>query len=459
MFKKLALPFSATRPPVEASMAETFYSVIDRTQATIQFTPDGTILTANDNFLKAMGYSLTEVAGKHHSMFVSQELAGSTQYREFWASLASGTTFTDQFPRFAKDGSTVWIQATYAPYIDKAGKVIKVIKIATDITERQHGVETIASGLQHLSKGDLTYRVPASDLKDIAALGTAFNTALDQLSKTIGAVKGVAVTVESLSNKLGHASSELSQRTETQAATLEQTAAALEEITATVKTAAAGAREVENSVAATKRTAENGGKVVTDAIEAMSLIEGSSRKISQIINVIDDIAFQTNLLALNAGVEAARAGEAGRGFAVVASEVRALAQRASEAAKEIKGLIEESSGHVKTGVGMVGQAGDELRKIISGVESIYGHMSSISSGAAEQAMSLNEISSGVSQLDAVTQKNASMVEETTDASRRLAGDAGELSRQVAIFRTHSDPAAKVVRLAGPSGRRAAGGSH
>ncbi|MFN4098422.1 MAG: methyl-accepting chemotaxis protein [Pararhodobacter sp.] len=456
MFKKLALLFSRRKPQREASLADTFLSVIDRTQATIEFKPDGTILAANQNFLDVMGYTLAEITGRHHAIFVRPDQVSSPAYRDFWASLASGTSFTDRFARVAKDGSTVWIQATYAPYVDHKGKVTKIIKIANDITERQIEIEAIADALKHQSKGDLTYRVPVSRLPDIAALGTAFNTAQDQLSQTIGAVKDVAVTVETLSTRLGRASSELSQRTETQAATLEETAAALEEITATVRTAASGAREVENSVAATKRTAESGGRVVTDAIEAMSLIEGSSRKIAQIINVIDDIAFQTNLLALNAGVEAARAGEAGRGFAVVASEVRALAQRASDAAKEIKGLIEEGSGHVRTGVGMVGQAGDELRKIISGVEAIYGHMSSISSGAAEQALSLNEISSGVSQLDAVTQKNASMVDETTEASRKLASDAGELSRQVSIFRTQSHPPAPVIRLAETGERRMAG---
>lgn len=437
MFFKSKIPSNLPQSPIEPSLAETFMEVIDRTQATIRFTTDGTILSANENFLRTLGYTLSEVTGKHHSMFVAKDYQQSEAYSAFWRALAGGKTFTDQFPRVAKNGRTVWIQATYAPVFDAAGKAVSVIKIATDITERQIGIEAIAEGLQRLSEGDLTHRVPPCSLPDIAALGDAFNTALEQLSRSVAAVKAVAMAVEGTAAEVRKASSELSQRTETQASTLEETAAALEQLTATVKTAAHGAREVETSADSTKRTAENGGKVVSDAIQAMALIEKSATKISQIITVIDDIAFQTNLLALNAGVEAARANEAGRGFAVVASEVRALAQRAAGAAKEIKVLIDESSGHVKTGVGLVGQAGDELQKIIAGVGAIHANITQISRGVQEQAATLNEINIGVSQLDAVTQQNASMVEESSAASHGLANDARELAGQVAIFHTAS----------------------
>ncbi|GAA0295302.1 methyl-accepting chemotaxis protein [Rhodovulum strictum] len=422
----------------EAQVASTFMAVIDRTQATIQFQPDGTILTANANFLQALGYSVEEIVGRNHAMFVDRVFAQGDEYRRFWQELASGRSFTDQFPRVRKDGSVIWIQATYAPYLDAEGKVCKVIKIATDITDRQRGIGGIAEGLRELSNGNLMHRVPTCNAADIDALGTAFNAAVEQLSVSISAVKDVSTAVERTADELGQSSSELSQRTESQAATLEQTAAAIEELTSTVRAAAEGARGVEASANAAKSTAENGGKVVGDAIDAMSLIEKSSTKIAQIISVIDDIAFQTNLLALNAGVEAARAGDAGRGFAVVASEVRALAQRASEAAREINALIEESSHHVKTGVGLVGLAGDELHKIIDGVAGIYAHITEISRGAAEQAITLNEINSGVSHLDSVTQQNAAMVEESTAASQVLANDARELARQVAVFRTSAD---------------------
>ncbi|MCO8146302.1 PAS domain S-box protein [Rhodovulum tesquicola] len=268
----------------EAHVAAAFMSVIDRTQATIQFEPDGTIQTANENFLKTLGYSLSEVAGRHHSMFVDRTHAQTEDYRRFWQELASGKSFTDQFPRVRKDGSVIWIQATYAPYLDAEGKVRKVIKIATDITERQRGIEGIAEGLRELSNGDLMHRVPSCNAPDIDALGNAFNAAVDQLSTSISAVKEVSSAVERTADEVGQSSADLSQRTESQAATLEQTAAAIEELTSTVRAAADGAREVEASANDAKSTAENGGKVVGEAIDAMSRIEKSSTKISQIIS-------------------------------------------------------------------------------------------------------------------------------------------------------------------------------
>lgn len=225
MFRKSKRKAASQDDP---ALAQAFLSVIDRTQATIQFRPDGTILTANENFLNVMGYSLPDIAGKHHSIFVDREFAGSEAYRAFWADLAQGRSFTDQFPRVAKGGAVVWIQATYAPLVEADGTVSKVIKIATDITARQNGIESISNALTQLSEGNLLHRVPRCDVPDIDILGDAFNMSVDRLSAAISAVKHVSLSVERAAQEIGQASSDLSQRTETQAATLEETAAAIE---------------------------------------------------------------------------------------------------------------------------------------------------------------------------------------------------------------------------------------
>jgi methyl-accepting chemotaxis protein len=242
-------------------------------------------------------------------------------------------------------------------------------------------------------------------------------------------------TVETNANDLADMSMKMSQRAEVQAATLEESAAALEELSESVRSAARRAQEADDKVIEGRRRAELGGEVMGRAMDAMSSIAKSSEQITRIIGVIDDIAFQTNLLALNAGVEAARAGEAGKGFSVVASEVRALAQRSTEAAKEIKTLISGSTKQVECGVGFVGGAGTALASIVQRVTHISDLVRNMATGTTEQAVGLGEINIGVNQLDHVTQQNAAMVEEATAASHTLKFDASSLQDLVRNFRT------------------------
>jgi len=312
--------------------------------------------------------------------------------------------------------------------------------------EQQHVMKMLNQGLINISQGEFSTPLNDPFPADHEELRGNFNRTLETLRSIIAEVINSAESIRNGATEISQASDDLSHRTESQAATLEQTAAALEQMTTSVKSAAEGARSVEDIVNQAKDEAVESDKVVQNAVTAMTEIEESSRHISTIIGVIDDIAFQTNLLALNAGVEAARAGEAGRGFAVVASEVRALAQRSSEAAMEIKTLINDSSQQVEQGVALVGRAGTALNSIVDRVGHISQLVSEIAVGSAEQSTGLAEINIGVTQLDQVTQQNAAMVEQSTAASHILNTDASKLSNLISQFyigdSTNSQPEAK-----------------
>ena len=308
-------------------------------------------------------------------------------------------------------------------------------------------VSALGQGLSAMAGGDLTYRMALDVPPRAEQLKADFNLAIGQLQQAVSVVVANVAAIRSGSGEISHAADDLSRRTEQQAASLEETAAALDEITATVNRTAAGARQASDVVQAARGDAQKSGEVVRDAVSAMSAIEQSAQQISQIIGVIDEIAFQTNLLALNAGVEAARAGDAGRGFAVVASEVRALAQRSAEAAKEIKVLISASTAQVGSGVQLVGQTGEALQRIVGRVAEIDGLVSEIAASAQEQATGLQQVNTAVNQMDQVTQQNAAMVEQSTAASHSLAQEAEQLAGSVARFRI--DDGARQVRAPVP----------
>ncbi|WP_119257795.1 methyl-accepting chemotaxis protein [Shinella zoogloeoides] len=295
------------------------------------------------------------------------------------------------------------------------------------------GVSEVRRVIASLSHADLTQEMAGHFQGDFAELQANVNGAMLTLRSTMSGILSTAGTITGNSRELSAAADQLAHRTEQQAASLEETAAALEEITTTVKTSTARAVEASEIVRETKESAEKSGDIVKSAIDAMGRIEQSSQKISQIISVIDEIAFQTNLLALNAGVEAARAGEAGRGFAVVAQEVRELAQRSANAAKEIKTLINASAGEVKGGVSLVLSTGDVLSEIKDLVNRVNDHVVSITRAAQEQSAALGEINTAVNQMDQMTQQNAAMVEETTAASQVLASEAAQLQTALSQF--------------------------
>jgi methyl-accepting chemotaxis protein len=299
--------------------------------------------------------------------------------------------------------------------------------------EMAQATSSLAEGLQRLSDGDLGYQLATPFAADFENLRADFNTAVDKLRRTLGAVAQATGAIDGGSRELSQSASDLSKRTEQQAASLEETAAALDQITTNVQNSSKRTEEARSVAMKATESAKKSGEVVANAVDAMQRIESSSSQISNIIGVIDEIAFQTNLLALNAGVEAARAGEAGKGFAVVAQEVRELAQRSAQAAKEIKGLIGKSAEEVESGVKLVTATGEALKVIGEHVVSINGQLDAIATSAREQSVGLSEVNTAVNQMDQTTQQNAAMVEQATAASASLASEADRLRQLISQF--------------------------
>lgn len=291
----------------------------------------------------------------------------------------------------------------------------------------------LGEGLKHLAGGDLTFQLAQPFAADFETLRSDFNAAVGQLSQTLQAVAEATSAIDTGSREVSASADDLSKRTEQQAASLEETAAALDQITVNVANSSKRADEARKVAVLANESAAQSGMVVANAVDAMQKIEQSSNEISNIIGVIDEIAFQTNLLALNAGVEAARAGEAGKGFAVVAQEVRELAQRSAKAAKEIKDLIRHSSTQVESGVKLVSDTGAALKTIEGYIITVNQHMDSIATSAKEQSVGLAEVNTAVNQMDQVTQQNAAMVEETSAAGANLASESGRLRELISQF--------------------------
>jgi methyl-accepting chemotaxis protein len=381
-----------TEQKTRAADFEGQIKAIDKSQAVIEFELNGVIRNANENFLRAVGYSIDEIRGRHHRMFVEAAYAESAEYRAFWEKLGRGDYDAGVYRRVGKGSREIWLQASYNPIFDASGRPVKVVKYASDISEQKKLTERLS-------------RVMA----EIRTAGTEIQLSAEEISS-------------------GNAS--LSARVEAQAASLEETTASMMRMTETVRENAENASQANQLALAACDHAERGGKIMHDAVGAMQVINESSRKIADIIGVIDAIAFQTNLLALNAAVEAARAGEQGRGFAVVASEVRSLAGRSAAAAKEIKELIQDSVAKIGDGSRLVEQSGKGLTDIVASVKKVTDIVGEISAASAEQASGIEQVGKAVASMDESTQQNAALVEQAAAASESIVQQVRELNASV-----------------------------
>ncbi|EPE96975.1 sensory methylation accepting chemotaxis protein [Rhizobium grahamii CCGE 502] len=433
-YKVVKIATDITAAKLKSSEDKGKLDALSRAQAMIEFTPEGKIISANENFLSALGYSAEEIIGKHHEMFCEAGYARSDEYRSFWADLREGRFSTGQFMRLGKDGRRVFIQASYNPIIDDKGRVFKVVKFALDVTDRMYAVEELGAALERLATCNIRVTLDNPLVGEFERLRVDFNKAIGEFQKTLVSVLGQTGDLSKSSQDVREASEKLAERSREQAEALEQTSAALIEMTGVVREAAESTKQTRNLVQSARSSTSVSTDVVRQTINAMHRIETASDAIGKITGVIDQIAFQTNLLALNAGVEAARAGDAGRGFAVVAQEIRDLAQRSARAADQITDLINKSSEEVREGVRLVGETGEALEQIDVLVKQIDANIETIAKAADEQTSGLGEISKTVGRIDQMTQDNARMSSRTTAISSTLAVGADALAQLVSLFK-------------------------
>jgi methyl-accepting chemotaxis protein len=323
-------------------------------------------------------------------------------------------------------------------------------------------MDDMAQVLSAIAAGDLTRSIGREYRGSFGKMKDDINATVRKLTEVLGNIKSAATEIHTAAGEIASGNTDLSQRTEEQAASLEETASSMEQLTSTVRQNADNARQANQLASGARQLAQTGGEVVTKAIGAMDQISASSKKIADIIGVIDEIAFQTNLLALNAAVEAARAGEQGRGFAVVATEVRNLAQRSAQAAREIKDLIHDSVDKVRTGAGLVDQSGETLSQIVESVKKVTDIVAEIAAASQEQSAGIEQVNKAVMQMDQTTQQNAALVEEAAAASKSMEDQAVNLTQLVGFFRAGNTPPSpaqgdaparpRPVPVAAPAGR-------
>ncbi|MEM1431532.1 MAG: methyl-accepting chemotaxis protein [Pseudomonadota bacterium] len=404
--------------------------------AFIEFTPDGTILRANDHFLNAVGYTLDEIVGKHHSIFMPPDEVNTPEYREHWSRVGRGEFLRGSFKRLRKDGTPIWIAATYSPLHDKAGNLKGAFKIAIDLTEDKVMSTALTAGLQGLSNGDLGARITGEFSGDNRRIVEAFNQTMDRLSEVVSGFFDGADRLGNVTGGLSSRAGELTQRAESLSSAIEQSGATIRSLAEALGGLAEDARKSESMVRMAADRSRSGAKTVEGAVTSMKAIESITADISKITKVIEGFAFQTNLLSINAAVEAARAGEAGKGFAVVATEVRSLAERSAKASQDIAELISRSEAEVAKGVTQVGAAGEALEEINTAVDDTVRSVGQIAEGTSNQVIGTKEVTAALAAMERDTAHLAAMADANGGAAADLATQVDGLRGLIQAYARH-----------------------
>ena len=448
---------------------ESQLSALSKSQAVIQFSVDGTILTANDNFLNAVGYTLGEIKGRHHSLFVDPGYATGPEYRQFWADLNAGRFQSGQYKRYGKGGREVWIQAAYNPIIDPSGRVTKVVKFATDITaarqlevevrdgqrremqqatELREKIDAILAVVNAASKGDLTQSITVSGDDAIGRMGDGLTKFFGELRNTIGQIAANARSVGNSSEELSAVSTQMNGNAQETSVQANVVSMASEEVSKNVQTVATAAEEMTASIKEIARNAADAAKIATSAVKVaektnatVAKLGESSVEIGKVIKVITSIAQQTNLLALNATIEAARAGEAGKGFAVVANEVKELAKETAKATEDISQKIEAIRNDTKESVDAIGQIGQIINQIndisntiASAVEEQTATTNEMTRNITGAAKGSSEIAQNITGVAAAAKSTNGGASNTAKAAASLSRMSTELQEAVGKFR-------------------------